>query len=336
MKHGVAEGSEHQQQDLDDVADWMNTTPDKLSVTVKQEPIEKFIKQIREMYGTYDEFPEDEKRTNRILKLLKSGANPLPIYVEAGDPYLFVMEGRHRMVAFWLAEMKSIPVAYVSVKDQQGVSEDITPDNNVKIDNHVESSFINGYNGLIIAHYNDKYAGYLRYHVYNDVPKIEMIYVNQDYRRRGIAMSMLKALQQLTPNEEIDWGYTTDYGTKLKQSIDFRKLPNTDIIKKKAKLAGLKSKLNRLNYRLEQIQDSNPELARKYVQTVSDRWNQYHDEIRKLEDALSSSKGEYSKLIPEAINNLYEKWSAKYKRSINCNNPRGFSQRAHCQGRKKK
>lgn len=32
---------------------------------------------------------------------------------------------------------------------------------------------------------------------------------------------------------------------------------------------------------------------------------------------------------------IEEKWSAKYKRSINCNNPRGFSQRAHCQGRKK-
>lgn len=31
-----------------------------------------------------------------------------------------------------------------------------------------------------------------------------------------------------------------------------------------------------------------------------------------------------------------EKWSNKYKRSINCNNPKGFSQRAHCQGRKKK
>ena len=33
---------------------------------------------------------------------------------------------------------------------------------------------------------------------------------------------------------------------------------------------------------------------------------------------------------------LNEKWSEKYKRSINCSNPRGFSQRAHCQGRKKK
>ena len=29
-------------------------------------------------------------------------------------------------------------------------------------------------------------------------------------------------------------------------------------------------------------------------------------------------------------------WSAKYKKSINCDSPKGFSQRAHCQGRKKK
>lgn len=31
-----------------------------------------------------------------------------------------------------------------------------------------------------------------------------------------------------------------------------------------------------------------------------------------------------------------EKWSQKYKKSINCSNPKGFSQKAHCQGRKKK
>jgi hypothetical protein len=30
-----------------------------------------------------------------------------------------------------------------------------------------------------------------------------------------------------------------------------------------------------------------------------------------------------------------EKWSEKYKKSINCNNPKGFSQKAHCQGKKK-
>jgi hypothetical protein len=32
---------------------------------------------------------------------------------------------------------------------------------------------------------------------------------------------------------------------------------------------------------------------------------------------------------------IEEKWSQKYKSSINCANPKGFSQRAHCAGRKK-
>ena len=33
---------------------------------------------------------------------------------------------------------------------------------------------------------------------------------------------------------------------------------------------------------------------------------------------------------------MNEKWTKKYKRSINCKNPKGFSQKAHCQGRKKR
>ena len=32
---------------------------------------------------------------------------------------------------------------------------------------------------------------------------------------------------------------------------------------------------------------------------------------------------------------LDEKWSKKYKDSINCSNPKGFSQKAHCAGKKK-
>ena len=114
----LIESKDPTQDDLSSVADWMDTTVDNLVVNVKQEPIDKFITQIREMYGTYGEFPKDEQRTNRILKLLKQGAEPMPIYVEANDPDLFVMEGRHRMVAFWLAGMKTIPVAFVSIKQK--------------------------------------------------------------------------------------------------------------------------------------------------------------------------------------------------------------------------
>ena len=32
---------------------------------------------------------------------------------------------------------------------------------------------------------------------------------------------------------------------------------------------------------------------------------------------------------------ITEKWTKKYKKSINCSSPRGFSQKAHCAGRKK-
>jgi len=32
---------------------------------------------------------------------------------------------------------------------------------------------------------------------------------------------------------------------------------------------------------------------------------------------------------------LDEKWSQKYKNSINCSNPKGFSQKAHCASKKK-
>ena len=48
---------------------------------------------------------------------------------------------------------------------------------------------------------------------------------------------------------------------------------------------------------------------------------------------------DFIRTIPEEIDiedDVVEKWSEKYKKSIDCNNPKGFSQRAHCQGRKKK
>jgi hypothetical protein len=40
------------------------------------------------------------------------------------------------------------------------------------------------------------------------------------------------------------------------------------------------------------------------------------------------------KIVKET--DLTEKWSKKYKRSIDCSHPKGFSQKAHCAGRKKK
>ncbi len=81
--------------------------------------------------------------------------------------------------------------------------------------------------------------------------------------------------------------------------------------------------------------------------------SQVSDKIKDIVDKMSEKdiekfaktkhKGLPSKVetlenqLEELINKISErKWSDKYKRSIDCNNPKGFSQRAHCQGRKKK
>ena len=39
--------------------------------------------------------------------------------------------------------------------------------------------------------------------------------------------------------------------------------------------------------------------------------------------------------ITENTRHLEEKWSQKYKSSINCSHPKGFSQKAHCAGKRK-
>ena len=49
----------------------------------------------------------------------------------------------------------------------------------------------------------------------------------------------------------------------------------------------------------------------------------------------SDSKGQGKTPIYVSTKPKNEDWSEKYKKSIDCNNPKGFSQRAHCQGKKK-
>ena len=49
-------------------------------------------------------------------------------------------------------------------------------------------------------------------------------------------------------------------------------------------------------------------------------------------DYMGKVRTFYEPIDPKRFN---EKWSAKYKKSINCSNPKGFSQKAHCAGKKK-
>ena len=58
-----------------------------------------------------------------------------------------------------------------------------------------------------------------------------------------------------------------------------------------------------------------------------------------MEDKREMPKNEFKKFKKKETkeqDEVTEKWSEKYKKSIDCSNPKGFSQKAHCDGRKKK
>ena len=61
-------------------------------------------------------------------------------------------------------------------------------------------------------------------------------------------------------------------------------------------------------------------------------------EQRAREMGKSAQAAVYRKFINQMKKKTKAKnegWSDKYKKSIDCNNPKGFSQKAHCAGRKR-
>ena len=76
----------------------------------------------------------------------------------------------------------------------------------------------------------------------------------------------------------------------------------------------------------------------KLINAIKDKYNLTKDQIADLIrlpqstlTAILNSATTLMQYLP-----MSEKWSKKYKDSIDCNNPKGFSQKAHCQGKKKK
>lgn len=89
--------------------------------------------------------------------------------------------------------------------------------------------------------------------------------------------------------------------------------------------------------------DSDPD-AKDMIRNLNKDMNQEFDGDEPSDDEKEAytfiSGGPPGVTFHEAIDEeeeeeLDEKWSEKYKRSIDCSNPKGFSQRAHCQGKKK-
>jgi hypothetical protein len=83
------------------------------------------------------------------------------------------------------------------------------------------------------------------------------------------------------------------------------------------------------------IKDMIPMLRKQLNKgTRFDKDNEKPKKREPKEATGSGSSGGYS--APLFGGEMKEKWSEEYKKSIDCNNPKGFSQKAHCQSKSKK
>lgn len=100
--------------DLMDVAKWLKCKPHQLALRKASLPAETFRELVSGLVESYDHLPGERKRMKKILNEIKNGAPLLPIFIEEDDPENFIMEGRHRIVAFLMAGLSAVPVLFAS------------------------------------------------------------------------------------------------------------------------------------------------------------------------------------------------------------------------------
>ena len=72
------------------------------------------------------------------------------------------------------------------------------------------------HDGYILAIVDGKKVGYLDFSVYQDQGLIKMVEVEPEYQKMGIGIILVKRLEKEVGKDNIEWGWLTDAGKKLR------------------------------------------------------------------------------------------------------------------------
>jgi hypothetical protein len=116
------------------------------------------------------------------------------------------------------------------------------------------------------------------------------------------------------------------YAKKNKETADraWDRMTDKDVAEARANTKAVRTGLSKREKRADPTMDA----KKKSEQDAA--WERLQAHMNKPEnmDVLK-------RLATKEEQNVPEGWSQKYKNSINCSNPKGFSQKAHCAGKKK-
>lgn len=138
--------------------------------------------------------------------------------------------------------------------------------------------------------------------------------VNRKDKTSGLSQKAVNAYRRENPGSKLQTAVTTK-PSKLKKGSKAAKRRKSFC----ARMSGMKKAHASAKTKRDPNSPINKALRRWNCESI--------EEMRQLI--------EYAEQQIEQDRKLNEKWSQKYKNSINCSNPKGFSQRAHCAGKKK-
>ena len=152
------------------------------------------------------------------------------------------------------------------------------------------SSYRNYIKGTVICEIDDVVAGHIDIELNSDenIIYIDMIEVEDEYRRKGIATRMLYYLRNTYPDFYIDWGWTTPDGTALKDKLTITQISDhyIELVKMhdevEKKLSVVEELLNDKEWLLSHNEEEIEELGKK--------WDKLYGELNDIDDELSDTR----------------------------------------------
>lgn len=163
-----------------------------------------------------------------------------------------------------------------------------TKPSNVKITDEVTGNYKGQTNGQMTAKIDGKPVGKVEYSVFGDKVGISYIDVDEPFRKQGVAKELLQKLQADNPTKSIDWGGTTESGTKLKEKVSVD-VPNKEFTRRENRIEKYKAELEQIQKRADEGIVSEAE---------GDRWNFLNDAINKIEPSLRSIDKTKNYILP--------------------------------------
>lgn len=169
--------------------------------------------------------------------------------------------------------------------------------NEIQFVNNVTAAYSGQTNMTLTMLVDNTPVGYIDYSVFMGEPYIQFIKVHPNYQRKGYATKLIKHLQSLYPNQELDWGSTTPQGEDFKNSLKFKNIDKPDIIQKIKKLQWAKKQIKILEMKSKEYEKGDLEFYRKWIKTTSNKWHKLYDLIYKLENDPDLKQSPIKKLI---------------------------------------